>query len=94
MAEEKTKHFNHVHHFYYIKGKKVWEYPDKHLITLCDDCHKFYHEQVLELQKAFAETDISELLGVVLNTSKEGFKVLLEGIIKEESDSIKEFMNR
>lgn len=32
-----------VHHKKYIKGKKAWEYPDKLLITLCDDCHQSVH---------------------------------------------------
>ena len=30
----------HVHHTCYEKGKKPWEYPDKILITLCEECHK------------------------------------------------------
>ncbi len=30
----------HVHHKYYEKGKKPWEYPDEALITLCEDCHE------------------------------------------------------
>ena len=29
----------HVHHKYYIPGKKPWEYPNKALITLCELCH-------------------------------------------------------
>lgn len=33
------KHLN-VHHGYYAKGKKPWEYPDASLYTLCEDCHR------------------------------------------------------
>ncbi len=29
----------HVHHGYYSKGKKPWEYPIESLFTLCADCH-------------------------------------------------------
>lgn len=29
-----------VHHFHYEKGKEPWEYPLKHLVTLCEDCHE------------------------------------------------------
>lgn len=29
----------HVHHLYYAKGKKPWEYPDCLLRCLCKDCH-------------------------------------------------------
>ncbi len=35
----------HVHHIFYLQGKKVWEYPDNYLITLCEDCHKNLHTQ-------------------------------------------------
>ena len=34
----------HVHHCYYDNSiKNPWEYPDKALITLCDNCHKDNH---------------------------------------------------
>ncbi len=39
-SEEKTLH---VHHKYYIKGRKVWDYHNSALITLCEDCHKDGH---------------------------------------------------
>jgi hypothetical protein len=29
----------HVHHRYYLRGKKPWEYDDDALTTLCEDCH-------------------------------------------------------
>lgn len=34
----------HVHHKYYIEGHMAWDYPDSALITLCDECHKWEHE--------------------------------------------------
>jgi len=33
-----------VHHKYYIQGHKPWEYENDALITLCEDCHKRWHE--------------------------------------------------
>lgn len=33
-----------IHHKYYIKGKKPWEYDNNALITLCEDCHRKRHE--------------------------------------------------
>ena len=33
-----------IHHKYYIKGKKPWEYDNDALITLCQDCHKLEHQ--------------------------------------------------
>jgi len=35
----------HAHHNYYIKDKKPWEYQDYIIETLCEDCHKIFHEQ-------------------------------------------------
>ena len=33
-----------VHHTYYIKGHKPWEYENDSLVTLCEDCHRKRHE--------------------------------------------------
>jgi len=34
-----------VHHtFYYSDHSAPWEYPDNSLLTLCNNCHKEYHE--------------------------------------------------
>lgn len=32
-----------VHHLYYDKDKKPWEYGDRALVTLCDKCHEQIH---------------------------------------------------
>ena len=37
-----------VHHRQYVYGKKVWDYPIKELITLCNDCHKEEKELMKE----------------------------------------------
>lgn len=37
-----TRHLE-VHHLIYQEGKKPWEYKDKHLITLCKECHTKIH---------------------------------------------------
>ncbi len=34
----------HVHHRYYKKGYKAWEYPESALITLCWSCHELLHK--------------------------------------------------
>lgn len=34
----------HVHHDYYARSKKIWEYDDEFLQTLCEDCHSERHE--------------------------------------------------
>ena len=35
----------HVHHKYYLKDKKPWEYPNDALITLCEGCHRWKKEK-------------------------------------------------
>lgn len=40
-----TKNTLTVHHIKYIQGRKVWDYPNNLLITLCLDCHDFIHEK-------------------------------------------------
>lgn len=34
-----------VHHIFYLKGKKVDEYHNSFLLTLCDKCHNELHRQ-------------------------------------------------
>jgi hypothetical protein len=34
-----------VHHLYYEKGKKPWEYPNDALVTLCEECHEYEHAE-------------------------------------------------
>lgn len=33
-----------VHHTYYKMGKEPWEYDEKSLVTLCEECHSFEHD--------------------------------------------------
>lgn len=46
----------HVHHKYYIKGLKTWEYPDDCLKTLCFECHKKEQEDLIENSMMLIET--------------------------------------
>lgn len=39
-ACEETEKTLHVHHLQYYCGLKPWEYDNKVLITLCENCHK------------------------------------------------------
>jgi hypothetical protein len=40
-CNETTKELN-VHHKFYEYNRKVWEYSDSELITLCKDCHEIW----------------------------------------------------
>ena len=50
-----TKKTLHVHHCYYEKGKKPWEYPDSALRCLCVDCHQSAEAAKLALEKVLSE---------------------------------------
>ncbi len=32
-----------VHHRWYVYGRQPWQYPDRCLVTLCEDCHRHVH---------------------------------------------------
>lgn len=41
-----TESMLNVHHLTYHKDKKIWEYEDWELITLCENCHKEEHSSM------------------------------------------------
>lgn len=42
-----------MHHKVYMNGCAPWDYEDKHLVTLCEFCHKNIHDGVVvEVQNA------------------------------------------
>lgn len=56
----------HVHHKYYKKGLKPWEYSDCSLLCLCEECHILYQNQKEKLNwiVGFLDfADIEQLLG-------------------------------
>lgn len=65
----------HVHHFYYIKNRHPWDYPDNALVTLCDLCHmkEEFIKWVLKTgmkvlrELYFEPADISEIYTLVTN---------------------------
>lgn len=36
----------HCHHTYYIEGKEVWDYPLSCFQTICEKCHKEFHDRI------------------------------------------------
>lgn len=47
LCENKNKTL-HVHHQYYIKNRKIWDYLNSCFITLCEDCHRAVHDEKIE----------------------------------------------
>lgn len=47
-----------VHHGYYARGRSPWEYPDEHLKTLCEECHREHEESREELLGHFVQMSL------------------------------------
>lgn len=82
----------HIHHLCYQKGKDPWEYEDKHLLTLCANCHeeetatRYMVERSLCFElagKGFMTSDIISL--------SEGFNLLTIIMAPEVTASIINF---
>jgi len=54
----------HIHHTYYEKGLKPWEYPDVSLRTLCEDCHKNAQDWMANMQRVLGITENYDLENV------------------------------
>jgi len=46
-----TENQLHVHHGAYLSGKKVWDYPDDMLHSLCEKCHKEVESFIFEMNE-------------------------------------------
>jgi Zn finger protein HypA/HybF involved in hydrogenase expression len=79
-----------VHHAYYEKDRKVWEYPNHTLITWCEQCHATRHK----LQKYILQ-DVSKLdkkchKALVLFLTCNDPKDVLKAIYEHESIPMKQ----
>lgn len=61
-----------VHHSYYEKGRKPWEYPAHSLNTLCESCHKARHK---------TEIDIRAMLGILGPRSRNLIEGFISGVL-------------
>lgn len=55
---ESKKKTLHVHHLYYIKGRKPWEYDNSAFITYCHECHEDCKSVIW--QQAFYDLNLTE----------------------------------
>lgn len=46
----------HVHHKMYLRNRDVWDYDDRLLVTFCEDCHKYQHDDKKEYESLLLET--------------------------------------
>ncbi len=69
----------HVHHKYYEKGKRIWEYNEDAFITLCKSCHEEETSCMKEvipefmnlMKKLFNSSEINDfMISIKFNKSK------------------------
>jgi len=46
----------HVHHKMYLKETEPWDYENKFLITLCEDCHQYNTDNFFKYLKLLTES--------------------------------------
>lgn len=76
-----------VHHRKYIKDKKIWEYNNDQLVTLCDNCHKEVH---------ITKDRINDLISDIPEIFLDKFLDILPSIISLDpgkQHALKEFIN-
>ena len=49
------KSFLHVHHMFYLRDRRPWEYPPEAVVVLCERCHEEWHANEYTLKLAFAK---------------------------------------
>jgi hypothetical protein len=56
----------HVHHRQYFKNRNPWEYDNKQLEVLCDNCHNISHEMSDVIKQILSFSDTNEIFNVLL----------------------------
>lgn len=51
----------HVHHSYYERGLKPWDYPDSSLHALCEVCHDLAQRTLLILHRVIGRLSLDEI---------------------------------
>lgn len=50
----------HVHHGYYERDKNLWDYENRTLWCLCEDCHKEWDKTKRKIHKMIAYMNLSD----------------------------------
>jgi hypothetical protein len=87
-----------VHHTLYVKNKNPWDYKDAVYKTLCESCHKKWHEAKLHIDVWCALIPVEELINLadicgiyescpsIYNKKVKRFaKLLLDFVLEDES---------
>lgn len=77
-----------IHHLNYYPDRNPWEYEDKDLITLCEDCHKKEHQQSSPKENYWSFDDLEKLKGkfVYIEDDSENYIFLLGNVIESRTE--------
>jgi hypothetical protein len=64
-CDDKTTQL-HVHHLYYVGGRRIWDYPDLSLTTLCKPCHEGVRGKRCDWESIFAILDEDDILTLIV----------------------------
>ncbi len=77
----------HVHHAYYEKGLKPWEYPEQSLHCLCEDCHKNAQDRKQLLERQLGRIDLADmdtLLGFAMGLEVQNYPMVVLDVFSYE----------
>ena len=84
---ETVTHFE-VHHRYYARGRKPWEYPDEAFLCLCRSCHGHY-TATMDVLKAIAGLLPKNQLEALVRSAKDiGRKWILDVTDRQGEDDV------
>jgi len=75
-----------VHHAYYEKGKKPWEYDNKMLLTLCEDCHEKWHEVMRRIHYELMGLKSSAMMLLLELVQVSGIEIVIETVYRAYYD--------
>jgi hypothetical protein len=82
--EEKTLN---IHHSYYEKGLKPWDYPEQSLHCLCEDCHKKAQDIKTLINRQLGQIDLTEneiVLGYLLGLQMSDVPMIVAEVFSYE----------
>lgn len=79
-----------VHHAYYEKGCKPWEYPNESLVTWCEECHEMYNRIIkrIQLQLISCDHDAIHAAGNLFHGSAKRTNIFLSKIAEISNASM------
>lgn len=89
----------HAHHKVYLRGHRLWDYPDGQLECLCDQCHDAAHAHKERLEVELAKhptsmlptiTTLMDKLGAVMTAVYPAQRTDAQNALQDELDALED----